>query len=113
MKLVPWYTCMHAPTTHTHTRCWFHLVAHAASTVAVGLRPTAEARARYLENAAVIRGLEAGAALTDAQVDAIRGFATLLGQSGYRIDVRKAEDVTIDSDQVPQTMQWNSFWSRW
>ena len=81
--------------------------------VTVGLRPTAEARDRYLENAAVVRGLEAGAALTEAQTEAILGFAAFLRQSGYRVDVRQSEDVVIESDQVPQTMQWNSFWSRW
>jgi hypothetical protein len=81
--------------------------------VTVGLRPTEEARARFLENGGVLETLKAGARLSDAQAEAIRGFAEFLRQSGYRVDVRQVENVTIDSDQVPETLQWNSYWSRW
>ena len=81
--------------------------------VTVGLRPTDDARARFLENGAVLQTLKAGTQLTDAQADAIRGFGEFLRQSGYRVDVRRHQDVTIDSDQVPDTLQWNSYWSRW
>ena len=81
--------------------------------LAVGLRLDREARDRYLENAKAIEGLKAGAALTAAQVLAIEGFATFLGQSGYRIDRRESRSVDIESDQVPEVMQWNSFWNRW
>ncbi len=81
--------------------------------VTVGLRPTEEARTRFLQNAAVLQALEAGKTLTEAQADAIRGFGEFLRQSGYRVDVRQTEDVRIDSDQVPETLQWNSYWSRW
>ena len=79
----------------------------------VGLRLAKDARDRYLENARAIEGLKAGAALTAAQVSAIEGFATFLGQSGYRIDRRESRSIDIDSDQVPEVMQWNSFWNRW
>jgi curli biogenesis system outer membrane secretion channel CsgG len=81
--------------------------------VTVGLRPTDDARARFLENAAVLQTLEAGRTLTEAQAEAIRSFGEFLRQSGYRVDVRQNEDVRIDSDQVPETLQWNSYWSRW
>ena len=81
--------------------------------VTVGLRPTEEARAQFLESGSVLQALKAGAMLSDAEAEAIRGFAEFLRQSGYRVDVRRSEDVTIDSDQVPETLQWNSYWSRW
>ncbi|MCP4835343.1 MAG: PEGA domain-containing protein [Phycisphaera sp.] len=79
----------------------------------VGLRLAKEARDRYLENAKVVEGLKAGAALTAAQVSAIEGFAKFLGQSGYRVDRRESRSIDIESDQVPEVMQWNSFWNRW
>ena len=79
----------------------------------VGLRLAEDARDRYLENAKAIEGLKAGAALTAAQVSAIEGFAKFLGQSGYRIDQRESKSIDIESDQVPEVLQWNSFWNRW
>ena len=81
--------------------------------IRAGLQLDAETRDRYLSNAVAIEGLKEGAALTAAQVEAIRGFATFLQQSGYRIDRRSDDSIKIDSDQVPQVMQQNSFWSRW
>ena len=79
----------------------------------IGLRLSEGARDRYLENAGVIEDLKTGAALTDAQVAAIEGFAKFLAQSGYRVDRSESRSVDIDSDQVPEVMQWNSFWNRW
>jgi hypothetical protein len=81
--------------------------------IRAGLQLDAETRDRYLSNAAAIEGLKQGAALTAAQVEAIQGFATFLEQSGYRIDRRSDDSIKIDSDQVPEVIQRNSFWSRW
>ena len=81
--------------------------------IRVGLRLDEAARTRYLENAKVVQDLEVGAALTAAQVAAIEGFARFLEQSGYRIDRRESRNLDIESDEVPEVLQWNSFWNRW
>ena len=81
--------------------------------IRAGLQLDGKTRDQYLANAAAMEGLKQGAALTAAQVEAINGFATFLQQSGYRIDRRSDDSINIDSDQVPEVMQRNSFWSRW
>jgi hypothetical protein len=78
----------------------------------VSLRMTDEERARWLENAAIFQKLKIGSTLTEAQVNVMKGLATYLSQSGYRIDRRANEDVKVDTNQAPIIEQRNSFWNQ-
>jgi len=48
--------------------------------------------------------LKNNAKLTDAQAEMMRGYAQMLRQSGYKVDVK------IDSDLEGTTIQQNNFW---
>ena len=78
----------------------------------VSLRMTDQERARWLENAAFFQKLKVGAMLTEAQVDVMKGLATYLSQSGFRIDRRANEDVQVDTNQAPVIDRSTSFWNR-
>ena len=73
---------------------------------------TDQERARWLENAAFFQKLKVGAMLTEAQVDVMKGLATYLSQSGFRIDRRANEDVQVDTNQAPVIDRSTSFWNR-
>lgn len=54
------------------------------------------AKAEWRENLQFLEGIKRGTKLTDGQQEVLRGYAKMLGQSGYRVDVRRGADGTGD-----------------
>ncbi|NBD38300.1 MAG: hypothetical protein GVY10_07015 [Verrucomicrobia bacterium] len=56
---------------------------------------------RWRENTAMLDDMKRDAVLTDATAEKIRGFAQMLRQSGYRIDIKGdyKSDITVDTDE--------------
>ena len=63
-------------------------------TLEVALVMTDAGRAKWLQNLAVFDALKQQNKLTDANIEAIRGLAQMLRQSGYKVDVKS--DYTAD-----------------
>jgi hypothetical protein len=56
--------------------------------------------ARWKDNIAFLQNLEVNRKLTDAQVKAVEGFAKMLEQSGYRVDLREDAKVQINGKSL-------------
>ena len=56
---------------------------------------------RWRENTTMLDEMKREAVLTDATAEKIRGFAQMLRQSGYRIDIKGdyKSDITVDTDE--------------
>jgi len=83
------------------TRPGFRTVEQVINPVAgLKLRPALQMSeagfARWKENIAFLQGIEVNRKLTDAQVKAAEGFAKMLEQSGYRIDVREDNKIQVN-----------------
>jgi hypothetical protein len=61
---------------------------------------TDEGLARWKGQAAFIEGLKANAKLTDADVEKTKGFAQMLRQSGFKVDIKS------DLKGLIQTSVW-------
>jgi hypothetical protein len=55
---------------------------------------------RWKENIAFLQGVEVNRKLTDAQVKAIEGFAKMLEQSGYRVDIREDNKIQVNGKSL-------------
>jgi curli biogenesis system outer membrane secretion channel CsgG len=73
----------------------------------IPMRITDEERARWQEMARFFADLKTDAALTEAQVSVLEGYATMLRNS--KISVDQKTDVKVDTDQAP-VFENNSFW---
>ena len=62
------------------------------------IRPDPQSLATWREQIQFLENLSAGAKLTDAQVELIKGRAEELRNSGYRVDIK------IDAKELPETM---------
>jgi hypothetical protein len=87
------------------TRPGFRTVEQVINPVAgLKLRPALQMSeagfARWKENIAFLQGIEVNRKLTDAQVKAAEGFAKMLEQSGYRIDVREDNKIQINGKSL-------------
>ncbi|MSR42082.1 MAG: hypothetical protein EXS10_09330 [Phycisphaerales bacterium] len=83
-------------------------------TLTIPMRLTAEGLARYKEMAAFFQELKTTAALTEAQVDLMEGFATMLRNSRISIESSQKSDIKVDTDQPLQAPLYeNSFWAPW
>ena len=56
--------------------------------------------ARWKDNVAFLQGIEVNRKLTDSQVKAVEGFARMLEQSGYRVDVREDNKIQINGKSL-------------
>ena len=63
---------------------------------------TDAARARWMDDARFLESLQHRQALVDAEVEAVRGYAQMLRQSGYRFEY--IEHTTIDADELPASV---------
>lgn len=78
--------------------------------LSVAMQMTDETRHRMLENMAFFEDLRINQKLTDAHVEVLEGYAQMLRQSGYRVDIK--HDITIDTDEPPRVEQTvQSFWA--
>jgi len=77
----------------------------------IPMKITAEERVRWQEMARFFADLKTDAALTDAQVSVLEGYATMLRNSKLSIDQRSDQktDVKVDTNQAP-VFENNSFW---
>lgn len=66
-------------------------------TLRVTMRMSDEGYARWKEQAAFLERLKASSKLTDATAEKIRGYAQMLRQSGYKVDIK--EDVKVDTTE--------------
>ncbi len=56
--------------------------------------------ARWKDNIAFLQAVEVNRKLTDSQVKAVEGFAKMLEQSGYRVDVREDSKIQINGKSL-------------
>lgn len=64
----------------------------------VAMSLTERGRQKWLENMAIFEQLKKDRQLTDAEVEAIQGFAQMLRQSGFKVDVKRDARSDIRSD---------------
>jgi hypothetical protein len=62
------------------------------------IRPDAQSLVTWREQIQFLQDFTAGAKLTDAKVELIKGYAEELRNSGYRVDIK------IDAKELPETM---------
>jgi hypothetical protein len=55
---------------------------------------------RWKENIAFLQAVEVNRKLTDAQVKAVEGFAKMLEQSGYRVDIREDNKIQVNGKSL-------------
>jgi hypothetical protein len=55
---------------------------------------------RWKENIAFLQAVEVNRKLTDAQVKAVEGFAKMLEQSGYRVDIRENNKIQVNGKSL-------------
>ena len=82
-----------------------------AGPLVIPMKITPEERARWQEMARFFADLKTDAALTDAQVSVLEGYATMLRNSKLSIDQKSDQktDVKVDTNQAP-VFENNSFW---
>jgi hypothetical protein len=56
--------------------------------------------ARWKDNIAFLQALEVNRKLTDAQVKAVEGFAKMLEQSGYRVELREDSKIQVNGKSL-------------
>lgn len=68
----------------------------------VRLKAEDEAIERFRSQSAFLEGLATNRALTDAEVEKVRGMAKMFEQSGYRWDIRSdaKSDIRVDTDEA-------------
>jgi hypothetical protein len=75
----------------------------------IALVMTERGRQKWLQNAAIFDAMKQSNKLTDANIEAIRGFAQMLRQSGYKVDTKS--DITVNTEEGLKIEQKNqSFW---
>ncbi len=80
----------------------------------VPMRLSAEGLARYKEMASFFEGMKQNAALTQAQVDQMEGYATMLKNSRISIESSQKSNINVDTDEpLKAPLYENSFWSPW
>lgn len=82
-------------------------------TLRIDLRMTEAEYARWKEMTGFLESLKVGAKLSDAQVEALRGYAQMLRQSGCKVDVQKKIDVEekVKAEGKPGQMNfWTMSW---
>ena len=76
----------------------------------VALQMDEEAYGRWLQSTAFLQQLKAGAKLTDAQAELVRGVAQTFRQSGFRVDHQSRVDIEGDAEgmvRVDSPSIWN------
>lgn len=56
--------------------------------------------ARWKDNIGFLQAIEVNRKLTDAQVKSVEGFAKMLEQSGYRVDLRETNSIQINGKSL-------------
>lgn len=75
----------------------------------IDLQLTNESIARFKEMAAFLQELKTGEKLADANAERIRGFAQMLRQSGYKVDI-KVDATSLPTMNIHKTQSlWSSF----
>ena len=79
---------------------------HEGMTLNMTMQLTDEARAKWQEDTLFLDTLKRRAELTDAEVERIRGFAQMLRQSGYKVDIK------VDTDEGIKVKQNQSLFNQ-
>ena len=79
---------------------------HEGMTLNMTMQLTDKARAKWQEDTLFLDTLKRRAELTDAEVERIRGFAQMLRQSGYKVDIK------VDTDEGIKVKQNQSLFNQ-
>ncbi|MCC6581069.1 MAG: PEGA domain-containing protein [Phycisphaeraceae bacterium] len=75
-------------------------------TLRIDLQMTDAEYLRWKDMTGFLEQLKVGSKLSDAQAEQIRGYAQMLRQSGYKVDVKTNVDIQSDLKGIVQTSLW-------